>query len=132
MSLVLNGTEAHRTKHDHNTQHQQTKRPKEQSLLHLCATGKLFPPDKEEDGHTQDHLFVLFHFHLFNTNVTRALSLEAIKGEAGATSRRSDRKASDQTTMHRSNQIEHTTSHKRPGIRSLSQKRVFPTASTPM
>jgi hypothetical protein len=25
----------------------------------------------------------LFHFYLFTTNVTRALSLEAIKGEAG-------------------------------------------------
>jgi hypothetical protein len=32
----------------------------------------------------------LFHpsyFHLFTTNVTQALSLEAIKGEVGATSR---------------------------------------------
>jgi hypothetical protein len=29
----------------------------------------------------------LFHFHLFTTNVIRALSLEAIKGEVGATSR---------------------------------------------
>jgi hypothetical protein len=25
--------------------------------------GKLLTPDKEEDGHTRDHLFV-FHFHL--------------------------------------------------------------------
>jgi hypothetical protein len=32
-------------------------------------------------------LVFLFHFHLFTINVTRALSLEAIKGEAGATSR---------------------------------------------
>jgi hypothetical protein len=31
-----------------------------------------------------------FHFHLFTTNVTRALPLEAIKGEAGATSRARD------------------------------------------
>jgi hypothetical protein len=31
--------------------------------------------------------FILSHFHLFATNVTRALSLEDIKGEAGATSR---------------------------------------------
>jgi hypothetical protein len=67
-------------------------------------------------------------------NVTRVLSLEAIKGEAGATSKRRE-KASDQTTMHRSNQIEHTslrhrhthtTSYKRPGIRSLSQKACNP------
>jgi hypothetical protein len=29
----------------------------------------------------------LFHFHLFTTNATRALPLEAIKGEARATSR---------------------------------------------
>jgi hypothetical protein len=51
MSSVLDGTEAHRIKHGHSTQHQQTKRPKEQRLLHLCATGKLFPSDKEEDGY---------------------------------------------------------------------------------
>jgi hypothetical protein len=31
--------------------------------------------------------FILFHFHLFATNVTQALSLEAIKEEAGTTSR---------------------------------------------
>jgi hypothetical protein len=31
--------------------------------------------------------FFSFIFHPFTTNVTRALSLEAIKGEAGATSR---------------------------------------------
>jgi hypothetical protein len=31
--------------------------------------------------------FILSHFHLFATNVTRALSLEDIKGEVGATSR---------------------------------------------
>jgi hypothetical protein len=29
----------------------------------------------------------LFHFHLFTTNVTRSLPLEAINGKAGATSR---------------------------------------------
>jgi hypothetical protein len=57
MLPILNGTEAHRTKHGHSTQHQQMKRPKDQRLLHLLATGKLFPPDKEEDGHAQGHLF---------------------------------------------------------------------------
>jgi hypothetical protein len=36
------------------------KRLKEQRLLHLCATGKLFPPDKKKDGHIRGHLFVLF------------------------------------------------------------------------
>jgi hypothetical protein len=51
MSPVLNGIEAHKTRHGHSMQHQQTERPKEQRLLHLCAIGKLFPPDKEEDGH---------------------------------------------------------------------------------
>jgi hypothetical protein len=35
-------------------------------------------------------LFRLFPFHLFTTNVTRALLLETIKGEVGATSRRGD------------------------------------------
>ena len=54
--------------------------------------GKLLTPNKEEDGHTRGHLFVflfyLFPFHLFTTNVTRALPLGTIKGEAGATSKR--------------------------------------------
>jgi hypothetical protein len=49
MSLVLNGTEAHRRRHGHSTQHQQMERLKDQHLLHLCTTGKMFPPDKEED-----------------------------------------------------------------------------------
>jgi hypothetical protein len=52
---------------------------------------KLLTLDKEEDGHTQGHLFVflfhLFPFHLFTTNATQALPLGTIKGEAGATSR---------------------------------------------
>jgi hypothetical protein len=50
-------------------QHQQTERPKDQRLLHLYAIGKLFSPDKEEDGHAQGHLFSL-SFHLFTTNIT--------------------------------------------------------------
>jgi hypothetical protein len=88
ISPILNYTEAHRTRHDHNTQHQQTERPKDQRLLYLYAIGKLSPPDKEKDGHARGHLLVfLFHFHLFIMNVTWALSLEAIKGEAEATSR---------------------------------------------
>jgi hypothetical protein len=91
MSLGLDGTEAHGAKHGHNVQHQQTERPKDQCLLHLCTIEKLFPPDKEEDGHARGHFlffsFILSYFHLFTMNVTRALSLEAIKGEVGATSR---------------------------------------------
>jgi hypothetical protein len=35
--------------------------------------------------------FVFSYFYLFTTNVTRALSLKAIKGEAGATFRASNR-----------------------------------------
>jgi hypothetical protein len=46
----------------------------------------------EEDGHARGYLFCFSlssfsHFHLFIMNVTRALSLETLKGEAGATSR---------------------------------------------
>jgi hypothetical protein len=74
MSFVLDGTEVHRTKRGHNMQHQQTEGPKDQRLLHLCATRQLFPLDKEEDGHARGHLFVFlfhpFHFHLFTMNVT--------------------------------------------------------------
>jgi hypothetical protein len=63
MSPILNGTEAHGTRHGHSTQHPQIERSKEQRLLYLCATGKLFPPDKEEDGHARGHLLVfLFYF----------------------------------------------------------------------
>jgi hypothetical protein len=63
-------------------------RLKHQRPAHLQATWELLPPDKEEDGHARGHLFLsLFHFYPFTMNVTRALPLEAIKGEAGATSR---------------------------------------------
>jgi hypothetical protein len=64
MSLVLNGTEAHRRRHGHSTQHQQMERLKDQHLLHLCTTGKMFPPDKEEDGHAKATFVFLFHFHI--------------------------------------------------------------------
>jgi hypothetical protein len=54
---------------------------------------KLFTPDKEEDGRTQGHVFsfIFFPFHLFTTNVTRALPLGTTKGEAGATFRKRKR-----------------------------------------
>jgi hypothetical protein len=88
MSPVLSGTGAHMTRHDHSTQHQQMERPKDQRLLHLCATGELFLPDNEEDGHTRGHLYCFsISFSPLTTNITRALPLEAIKGEAEATSR---------------------------------------------
>jgi hypothetical protein len=56
--------------------------------VHLCATGELLPLDKEEDGHTRGHLFCFSLlsfslFHLFTANITRALPLGTIKGEAG-------------------------------------------------
>jgi hypothetical protein len=102
MSPVLNGTEAHRTRHGHSTQHQHMERPKDQRLLYLCAIGKLFPPDKKEDDHVRGHLLVfLFHFHLFTTNVTRALSLEAIKRKVGATSRQGRKQAIKQQRIDR-------------------------------
>jgi hypothetical protein len=62
-------------------------RPKDERPAHLHAIGELLPPDKEEDDHAQGHLFCLsLSFLPFTTNVTRALPLEAIKEEAGATS----------------------------------------------
>jgi hypothetical protein len=53
---------------------------------------KLLPPDKEEDGRTPRPPFLFFSFifspfHLFTTNVTRALPVGTIKDEEGATSR---------------------------------------------
>jgi hypothetical protein len=73
-----------------------TSRWRGQKINACCIStlqGKLLPLDKEEDGHTRGHLFyffsfIFFLFHLFTTNVTRALSLKTIKGEAGATSKR--------------------------------------------
>jgi hypothetical protein len=131
------GTEAHRTRHGHSTQHEQPKRPKDQHLLHLYATGELFPSDKEEGDHAQGHLFIfLFYFHLFTMNVSRALPLEAIKGEAGATSRAMTHKCKNieikSTRANHNQAIIHprTTPHKRPRIRSLSRRLVTPTAST--
>jgi hypothetical protein len=61
--------------------------PKDQHPARLHTTWKLFSPDKEEDGHSSGHLFCLslsFFFSVFTpftANVTRALPLEAIKGE---------------------------------------------------
>jgi hypothetical protein len=46
-------------------------------------------------------LFLFFYFHHFTANVTRALPLEAIKGEAGARARRQSgdqEKKRDETT----------------------------------
>jgi hypothetical protein len=74
MSFILNGTEAHRTRHGHSMQHRQTERPKDQRPVRLHATGELLPPDKEEDGHTRSHIFYFSlsfsRFHPFTTNVT--------------------------------------------------------------
>jgi hypothetical protein len=74
MSFVLDGTEVHRTKRGHSMRHQQTEGPKDQRMLHLCATRQLFSPDKEEDATPEATFFVFlfhpFHFHLFTTNVT--------------------------------------------------------------
>jgi hypothetical protein len=51
----------------------------------------------------------LFYFHLFTMNVTQALPLEAIKGEAGATSREGN---NAKARTHRSNQLELTATKK--------------------
>jgi hypothetical protein len=62
-------------------------RPKDQRPARLHAIGELLPQDKEEDGYARGHLFCLsFIFPVFlpfTANVTRALPLESIKGEAG-------------------------------------------------
>jgi hypothetical protein len=49
--------------------------------------GNLLTPNKEEDGHTRGHFFCFSlssfpYFTFFTTNITRALPLETIKGEA--------------------------------------------------
>jgi hypothetical protein len=67
-------------------------RPKDQHPARLHNIGELLPPDKEEDGYARGHLFLSFSFIFlvflsFTANITRSLPLEAIKGEAGATSK---------------------------------------------
>jgi hypothetical protein len=96
-------------------------RPKDQRPTHLHAIGELFPPDKEEDGYARGHLFCFSFsfspFHPFTMNVIRALPLEAIKGVAEV------KKREEGTTprIHlNQNQTSRTTTHKRPGICSLS------------
>jgi hypothetical protein len=78
-------------------------RPKDQCLLHPCAIGELFSLDKEEDGYTRGNLCC--SFSPLAMIVTRALPLEAIKGEAGATSRKGNHA---KATTHRSNWLELT------------------------
>jgi hypothetical protein len=46
-------------------------------------------------------LFHSFRFYPFTTNVTRALPLEAIKGEVGATSKGGDQAATDRVHLNR-------------------------------
>jgi hypothetical protein len=55
------------TKHGHNMLHQRMESPKDQCPLHLCTVGKLFPPDKEEDGRTRGHPFVFLSSFLYFT-----------------------------------------------------------------
>jgi hypothetical protein len=63
-------------------------RPKEQRLLYLCATENCSHRIRRKMATPEATFwFFSFIFHIFTTNVTRALSLEAIKGEVGATSR---------------------------------------------
>jgi hypothetical protein len=90
---ILDGTATHRTKHGHTMLHQQMERPKDQRPLHLYAIGK--PIHTGKGGRRPcprppflSFSFIFSPFHLFTTNVTRALPLETIKGEAGATSKR--------------------------------------------
>jgi hypothetical protein len=121
---VLDGTKAHRTKHRHNMLHQRMERPKDQRLLHLHATGETAPTG---EGRRRPHprppflffSFIFSPFHLFITNVTQALPLKTIKGEAGATPRKRRQRP---TRTHTSPRQPHThiTPQKRPGIRFLS------------
>jgi hypothetical protein len=68
--------------------------------------------------------FFVFLFHLFTTNITRA-SLETIKGEAGATSKR------ELTSTRRNNT--HTPPLRRDlGFAPSLEKLVTPTTSTPV
>jgi hypothetical protein len=64
---IPDGTEAHRTKCGHSALHSGWKGQKLNAHYISVLQGKLFTPDKEEDGHTQGHLFCFslssfFHF----------------------------------------------------------------------
>jgi hypothetical protein len=91
---ILDGAEAYRTKSMATACCTSGWRGQKLNAHNVSALqGKLLTPDKEKDGHTQDHLFCysllsFSHFTFFTTNVTRALTLETIKREAEATSLR--------------------------------------------
>jgi hypothetical protein len=54
---IVDNIEAHRTKRGHNALHQQMESQKLNAHNVSTLQGKLLTPDKEEDGHTQGHLF---------------------------------------------------------------------------
>jgi hypothetical protein len=73
--------------------------------------------------------FMFSPFHLFTTNVTRALPLETIKWEAGATSKR-ELASTRRNNTHTS--LGYTPPLKRDLGSALSQKLVTPTTNTPV
>jgi hypothetical protein len=105
MSPVLNGTEAHGTRHGHSTQHQQMRAQKINAQYVSTLQENCSHRIRRKTVTPEATFFVfLFHsscFYPFTTNVTRALPLEAIKGEAGATSKGGDQAATDRVHLNR-------------------------------
>jgi hypothetical protein len=92
--------------------------------------GKLFTPDKEEDGHTRGHLFCFslssFPVSSFYHECKSSPTLENYKREG---------KGHTSLSQHERTHTwlrQHTLSPKRPEIRFLSRKLVTPTMNTPV
>jgi hypothetical protein len=86
--------EAYRSKHGPGPLYQRTEKPKDQSPHDSTLQGNCSHRIRRRTTTPEAIFFAfLFHFsyfHHFTANVTRALPLEVIKGEAGATSRRDE------------------------------------------
>jgi hypothetical protein len=114
-----------------------TSRRKGQKINACCISvlqGRLFPSDKEEDGHAKCHIFCFslssfLIFHLFTTNVTPSPFLRSYKrGGRGH--------ILEQSKQHTYSLLRYqhtrTTPQKRPGIHFFSRKLITPTTSTPV
>jgi hypothetical protein len=114
-----------------------TSRRKGQKINACCISalqGRLFPPDKEENGHARGHLFLFFSFILSHFS---SLYHECNPSPLLRSYKRGGRgHILEQSKQHTYSSLiyQHTrtTPQKRPGIHFFSRKLITPTTSTPV